>query len=111
MVGQLHPVPFITRAIPTLPLANLALLAWEMHRGVGKAHFEKCPVCQHVGEWCIDEMWKKWKHDEYQSFHLFIYRLIKKSTFYNFSNNVTNENLKHFNVYFEGWTPGLISIM
>ena len=50
MVGQLHPIPLIARVLPTLPLPELALLAWEMHRGVGKAHFEKCSVCQHVEE-------------------------------------------------------------
>ena len=111
MVGQLHPVPLIARVLPTLPLPELALLAWEMDRGVGKAHFEKCQVCQHVGEWCIDEIWKKWNHEGYEKFHLFIYKLIKASRFDKFCNNVTNDNIKHFNVYFEGFTPGLVCIM
>ena len=101
----------MVRVLPTLPLSELALIAWEMYRGGTKSHFENCPVCQHVGEWCINEMWKKWKHDEYENFHMFIYKLIKTARFDKFCNNVTNENIEHFNVYFEGWTPGLICFL
>ena len=111
LIHFLHPFPIASCITGYLPLPELALIVWELHRGGEKSHFKNCSACNNFAQWCIDEMWRKWNHEGYEKFHMFIYKLIKTSRFDNFCLNISKKNIKHFNVYFEGWTPGLICIM
>ena len=92
MVGIIHPFSLATRDLPHLPLYELVWIAWNHHRGE-REHFEECVVCSHVGEWCLDLIWSKWKHKHYRKYNEFIYYLIDTDVFDKHMNAVASCDL------------------
>ena len=92
-----------------MDLPELCYIVWELTRGSDKRHYNKCYKCRNFLKISIDEIWKKWDHETYTPFYLFIYKLTKRTFFDEFCKN--KNNLSHFYVYFRGFLPGLVCIL
>ena len=113
IVHLLHPGPIALRAVRHLPLPELALFVWEFHRGGSKDHFQNCCKCRNFIHFCLNEMWKKWDHDCYTQYGVFIFLLTKRSRFDTYCKNINKNNneLRHFYTYFQGYAPGIVTFM
>ena len=92
-----------------MDLPELCYVVWELTRRSDKKHYNKCYKCKNFLKICLDEIWKKWDHDLYTPFYLFIYKLTKRTIFDKFC--IDKNNLSYFYVYFKGYLPGLICIL
>ena len=104
MVGSIHPFSLSSRDIPHLPLTDIVWIAWNHHRGEC-VHFEQCIVCSHIGEWCFDLIWLKWKHEHYIKYNEFIHYLIFTDVFDKYMNEVASCDLPHIEHFFYGFFP------
>ena len=113
IVHLLHPGPIALSVVRHLPLPELALIVWEFHRGGSKDHFKNCCKCRNVIHFCLNEMWKKWDHDCYTRYAVFIFLLTKRTRFDWYCENINkyNNKLIHFYTYFQGHAPGVVTFM
>ena len=104
MVGKIHPFSLSARDLPHLPLVDLVWIAWDHHRGESD-HFDECVVCRNVGEWCLDLIWSKWKHERYIKYNEFIHYLIFIDVFDKHMNSVALCNFPEMELFFYGFFP------
>ena len=104
MVGIIHPFSVSSRDLPHFSTHDLVWVIWNHYRGE-KKHFNECVVCRNIGEWCIDLLWKKWKHDKYIVFNEFIYILIHTCTYDDWMSKTPSCDLEKMNIFFFGFLP------
>ena len=98
MVGSIHPFSLGTRDLPHLPLHDLVWIAWNHHLWE-REHNEKCVVCSHIGEWGVDLIWSKWKHEHFTKYNEFIHNLIFTDVFDRYMNATPSCDLLQMEVF------------
>ena len=103
MVGSIHPMDFAAgvsaRDLKFYPLHDLVWIVWDKYR-CQEDHLATCPVCRHVGEWCLDLIWSKWNHKVYIVYNEFIYRLIYTDSYNNYMNELSSETMPSIAAFF-----------
>ena len=102
MVGKIHPFSVTSRDLPHFPHTELVWVAWDHYRGTRK---HDCVFCRNVGEWCLDLIWSKWKHNRFIVYNEFIHLLIYTDTYDKFMNSVASCNMSQVELFFYGFLP------